>query len=70
MVYKVDVIVHYYYEVEADSLDEAEEKGIEEFYKDDKLANGVFGPELYHIESTDKDGNVVVDQCYFEGMQI
>ncbi len=65
MIYNVNIIVHYSYEVEADSLGSAEDKGLAAFYNDETVCGDVYG-ELYCIDSIDETGNVT-DTTYYYG---
>ena len=54
MTYNVNIAVHYSYEVEADSLESAVDKGFKAFYEDETISDDVCG-ELYCIDRIDED---------------
>lgn len=69
MKYRIDMIVHYTYDIEASSLEEAEDKGFAAFSEDESVSNDAYG-DLYCISGRDENGNLVEEQCYFDGMRI
>lgn len=64
MTYRVDIVVHYSYDVEANSLGEAEDKGYRAHYGNETLVGDSYG-ELFCIDSLDEDGNILDENYYY-----
>ena len=64
MRYRVNIIIHRAYEVEANSTNEAIDYGFEAFENDKAIIGNTYG-ELYCLDTLDEGGNIVDEHYYY-----